>query len=535
MKREFVKKLSFIVCTLIFPEFLQAAGTYYNGNYTGLQNRYRQSAGFQASSYQPGQGRPMNISNTGYNSFGMRQYTNGYQRTNNYLNNGQNGRFGYQNKNLNRSNNSKNINDNKKFILNAGLSREIGTWNVEMKETGSILTYNNLSWNVFSANVGYSFDAGDVKLKIDGGLKYGLQSGSSSMVDDDITKGGPNGTKWYDEHGNLLAQTYVPTLSIGTSSNGNQFGLNFGLGFQDIFKLGKANFTPSFGYRIFKHKLQTSKNYGLAIERTENCKNINGEKQCDTILVAVGTDGQKYFITKVYDKDGNQTNINIPNQTLLDINSGNSYYFSQPGISHLYDTYWNGLYLAMDMNYEINENNNVDGRLELGLPSYYSQGSQPYRRDWQNPKSVEDSKSIFGAIHFGLKSNYNTNISDNVMLSIGFTYDYYSVDGANAKTYLNSEHYNNRYKSIEDHWKNGGHNLDDLKNDLDLGAERKKSTSPYYTMDSAVFNTLVNYKLEYKYLKRVESECKGWVCSVDNEISSFYKSMGIRAGIKVKF
>ena len=64
MQREFIKKILFIVCTSVFPNFLLAAGTYYNGNYTGLQNRYRQSAGFQASSYQPGQGRPMNISNT---------------------------------------------------------------------------------------------------------------------------------------------------------------------------------------------------------------------------------------------------------------------------------------------------------------------------------------------------------------------------------------------------------------------------------------------------------------------------------------
>ena len=159
MQREFIKKILFIVCTSVFPNFLLAAGTYYNGNYTGLQNRYRQSAGFQASSYQPGQGRPMNISNTGYNSFGMRQYSNGYQRTNNYLNSVQAGRFGYQNQNSSRStNNSKNTNDNKKFILNAGLSREMGTWNAEMKEAGSILTYNNISWNVFSANGTYSFE-----------------------------------------------------------------------------------------------------------------------------------------------------------------------------------------------------------------------------------------------------------------------------------------------------------------------------------------------------------------------------------------
>ncbi len=521
MQREFIKKILFIVCSSVFPNFLLAAGTYYNGNYTGLQNRYRQSAGFQASSYQPGQGRPMNISNTGYNSFGMRQYSNGYQRTNNYLNSGQAGRFGYQNQNSSRStNNSKNTNDNKKFILNAGLSREMGTWNVEMKEAGSILTYNNLSWNVFSANGTYSFDAGDVKLKIDGSLKYGLQSGSSSMVDDDVTKGGLLGTLWKDDDGNKLDQSYITALSVGTSSDGSQFGLNIGLGFQDVFKLGKANFTPSFGYRIFKHKLQTSKNYGLAVERTSKCKEVNGEKQCDVVLVAIDEHGKKTILKRI---NTYQKKIeNFPNDT-KDLDTGNTYYFYQPGITHLYDTSWNGLYLAVDMNYEINENNNVDGRLELGLPSYYSQGSQPYRRDWQNPKSIEDSKPIFGAVHLGLKSNYNTNVSDNIMLSVGFTYDYYSVDGANARTYLNSEYYKNREQDIINEWKKVK-----LLSELTDG----DYSSPTF---KALSNELKNLKFEYKSLKKIENDCKGWVCSMDNEVSSFYKSMGIRAGIKIKF
>lgn len=517
-----MKKLLFVVLTSISPELLLAAGTYYNGNYTGIQNRYNQPAGFQANSYQPGQNRNFNSINTNYNTFGTRQYSNGYQRTNNYMNYSQNNRY-QQNQNFSNNNTApQRSSDNKKITLNAGLSREIGTWNMEMKEAGSILSYNNLSWNVFSANAGYSFNAGDIKLKIDGGLKYGLQSGSSSMIDDDITKGGIGGTKWIDQNdpNKILEESSIAALSIGKSEDGNQFGLNIGLGFQDVFKIGKANFTPSFGYRIFKHKLQTNKNYGLSIERTtKNCIEVNGEKQCDIVLVAVDNNGSKTILNRSkvnYD----YSITNLPGG-INDLDAGNTYYFSQPGVSHIYETSWNGLYLAMDMLYEINPYNNVDGRLEIGLPSYFSEGSQPYRKDWKNPKSVEDSKEIFGALHLGFSSNYNTNINDNVMLSIGFTYDYYSVNGANAKTFLSSDFYNGKINEIEQLWTGDPAKLKD-----------NNFSGPDFT---GLDNKQKNLKYAYKSLKSNMDACKSWVCSADNEVISFYKSMGIRAGIKVKF
>ena len=38
-----------------------------------------------------------------------------------------------------------------------------------------------------------------------------------------------------------------------------------------------------------------------------------------------------------------------------------------------------------------------------------------------------------------------------------------------------------------------------------------------------------------KNVKDLQSECPGWVCKVDNEIESIYKSMGIHVGIQAKF
>jgi hypothetical protein len=104
--------------------------------------------------------------------------------------------------------------------------------------------------------------------------------------------------------------------------------------------------------------------------------------------------------------------------------------------------------LALDMLYDINQNNSVNAYLEVGLPSYTATGDQPYRFDWEHPKSVEDSSGVGSAFHLGLGANWTTALTDNVALSVGVTYDYYTVSDADAKTYLNGEYYNDIYNQM---------------------------------------------------------------------------------------
>ena len=126
--------------------------------------------------------------------------------------------------------------------------------------------------------------------------------------------------------------------------------------------------------------------------------------------------------------------------------------------------------------------------LEFGLPTYKSVGNQPYRIDWAHPTSVEDKGGLGDAWHLGLNAMWSTSISDSAMLSVGMTYDYYSVKGADATTYLNAGYYQ------------------DL---LDAG---------YITED------------EYN-----EYASAGWKVESKGEIESIYKSIGIHVGVNVKF
>ena len=154
----------------------------------------------------------------------------------------------------------------------------------------------------------------------------------------------------------------------------------------------------------------------------------------------------------------------------------------------------------------INQNNAVNGRIELGFPGYTSVGDQPYRFDWQHPKSVEDTAGMFGAIHFGAGFNWTTAITDSVALSLGMTYDYYSVSSADAKTYLNVGYYENWYNDIL-----ADYDSEDAMLDPDTG-------------DPTAIN-----------IKDLLAQCPNGVCTTNGEIESFYKSLGIRVGINAKF
>ncbi len=489
-----MKKVSLLALMLV-PFAANAAGTYYSG-YTGVyQSPQSPYAAQTYASRQSGYANRYNTSssytsryNTGTQNAGAQRATTGTATTGaTTQNTASNARTG--------------------FWLDAGITHQIGQWHMEMNQSGSILSYDNLAWNVFDLSAGYAFNAGNTTLQFDAGLQYGMQWGESPMYDDDISNGGFLVTTWVDanNNNNVIGDQIGHAMSIGTSQGGNMLGFNVGFGLTDIFKIGNITFTPSIGYRYLKYKVETENNYGLSVDTTA-CFQVDGsdEIQCDPAIVVNLSDGKQQIIWRGDINDS----MDVPGNA-TSINTGSTYYYHQPGVSHSYETTWAGPYIAMDMNYLINQNNSVNGRIELGFPGYASTGDQPYRFDWAHPKSVEDEAGMFSAFHFGAGANWVTAITDSVALSLGVTYDYYTVGDVDAKTYLNGNFYTDWYNQI-------------LNSDPWLGDE------------TAMLNpdggdaTAIN-------IKNLESECPGWVCSTSGEIESFYKSLGVRVGINAKF
>lgn len=488
------------------PIAANAAGTYYNGNYQSPQQQRYNNAAYSSQ-------------RAGYNTGGYSNYNNynNYNNANSAVRYNAGGNWGgsqqqnqqpqqaarnTQNQGRTQTTNQSNGSG---FFLNAGLSKEYAQWRFEMKESNSILHYDNIDWYVFDINGGYNFDLGNTKLRLDAGFKYGMQSGEANMIDDDITNGGFLLVSWYDTQNKFIGDQIGHALSVGTSKDGSMMGFNIGVGLPDFFNVGNVRFTPSIGYRYFKYKLETKKNYGLSVD-TAACVQVPGsdEIQCNPAIVIRYNNGTESILWEVADE--NKDGFWDVAAGIDGIDPGQTYYYEQPGTSHSYDVDWSGPYLALDMDYIINQNNAVNGRVELGLPAYKSTGDQPYRFDWAHPTSVEDSAGIGDAFHIGLGANWSTAITDTVSLSIGVTYDYYTVSGADAKTYLNGTYYNDLYQQRVDAW---GDKADDI-----LGENG----------DQIAIN-----------IKNLESECPGWVCNSSGEIESFYKSMGIRVGINALF
>lgn len=467
----------------LFPAISGAAGTYYNGSL------------YQSSRY----------GNQGfYNTYGAGS--------------------GYQNKSIQQKRYSKTVTkkkstDNSKsvkqgFVLDAGLSHEMANWKFDMNNAGSKLQYNDLDWNVIYGQGTYYFgDSTPMQIKV--GAKYGKQYSESSMIDDDISNNGYISMNWADESGNIFAQQTGHALSVGKSSGGSEFGFNAEFGLTDAFTMGRIKVTPAVGYRYLKYKLSTKQNYGITIDILESSSIINclevqaGEIQCTPFLSFADSAGNITGLGGfLRDEDGNLVVDSLGN-FIIEIPAGSSrvdvggtYYYEQSGTSHSYETSWAGPYVALNMEYDINASNILNGAIELGLPIYNSKGDQPYRYDWEHPTSVEDKAEMGDAYHFGLNAGWTSVVSDNVSLSLGFTFDYYKVSDATAKTYLNKSYYQGILDEYEDAY-NAGHEFTDE--------------------ESQYFDDLLALKSQ------------GWVQEDKKEINSIYKSMGIRAGISVKF
>ncbi len=476
----------------LMPVIAGAAGTYYNSGLYQNPQRYGSNAGGYYNSYGSNKGND----NRAMQNMGTQKYTK------------------QKSKQVERNNTTK-----QGFQFGAYFSHEFANWDFEMKEAGSKLRYDNVVWNVIGADGAYYFGS-SLPMQIKFGARYGKQFGETSMLDDDISSG-PYG---YEDYAIGRVSGYA--MSVGTSDNGTQMGFNASLGLTDFFSVGRAKLTPSIGYRYLKYELSTKNNSGLTMDVFDgnsahpyvNCIEVGGETQCDPYVAFVNAGGQLVATGRVINTDGSLSEYIVApaGETIAGVSLGDTYYYHQVGTSHKYETEWAGPYLALDMEYAINNNNMVNAGIEFGLPMYTSKGDQPYRIDWAHPTSVEDKGKFGKAYHLGLSALWSTALSDSTMLSLGMTYDYYRVNDAKASTYLNGDYYQEVY--------------DYYKEIYDTYAEAIAAGTTLTDEQQAEYKSVTAQVASLKAQKDA-----GWKIESDNEIKSIYSSMGIRVGLNVKF
>lgn len=518
-----MRKISgFFVCLsmgIILPVVAGAAGTYYS---TGSQQRSYSSYAEQ---------RKATTQNSGYKNYANPNVR--YSTSGNVV--------GQQTRSVQVAKQQptqiQSPSNKKGFYMGLGITHESAMWEFEMQQAGSKLHYDNIGWNVLDINAGYKFDT-KLPFQIDAGFRYGMQSSESTMVDDDITRGGFIESEWIAEDKSWDAYQIGHALSIGTSKDGNMLGFNVGVGLTDVFKIGNLRITPSIGYRYLKYKLHTESNYGMSIDTIDTEQNCfvdgSGETQCGPMLLFFRADagtitsetvGSVKYIDLNDDDVDDIVGVIVPDGYVSSngyyVSTENTYYYQQPGNSHEYDVTWAGPYIALDMDYEINQNNAANMRVELGFPGYKAEGDQPYRPDWQHPKSVEDEAKMFGALHLGLAANWMTAITDTVSLSLGVTYDYYKTSKADATTYFDSAYYMPTYNALLADWV--------------AFTEKDVATAERYMLNGGFEKDGETYGAEPAAVYINGLRNNGWKETIAEEIKSVYRSLGVRIGVAVKF
>lgn len=494
----------------LLPVVAGAAGTYYNGNlYQNPQARYGAMTGNGGGFYNNyGGGR----------GYGQNMVMQSMGTSKNTTTNAQTTRMTTTKQATSQS-------QKQGFRLGVDVEHEFANWNFEMNQTGSKLHYDNLRWNIVNGEAAYYF-GGSTPMQIKIGGRYGVQYDESSMNDDDISNGG---TWFFYSDGST--QRGTPSLSVGTSKDGTQYGFNASFGLTDFLNLGHVKITPSIGYRYFKYKVKTKNNNGLRIDIINNqatlvnCLDRDGEILCEPFIGFVNSSGDIVgYGHLATDTDGafildNTNSYVVENVDQPYINVGNTYYYEQPGVSHSYETEWAGPYIALDMEYQINNDNFVNAGLEFGLPIYESKGDQPYRIDWVHPNSIEDKGDFGDAIHLGFNAMWSTALSDSVMLSLGMTYDYYRVKDVDAKTHLSAAWYEPDYEVLVSEY-----------NAVKVAYDAAVAGG---SLDQDLADEMAYYSAELAEWSAIRAA--GWTTELKNEIESVYKSMGIRLGLNVKF
>ncbi|MDR0449560.1 MAG: hypothetical protein LBG89_03855 [Rickettsiales bacterium] len=440
-----MKKILFgFIGAIVSFSAVHAAGTYYNYG----ANSYGNYANSQASGVQNRAGQQNRMSQQFGAGGGYSQYSPQGQQQ--YLpQNQQASRFGGQQAQQQQQNNNGGQIFGNGFTLTAHAGYDNSDFGFSMNETQSEINFNNMTWMKFGGTAGYEFAVGGVKLEVKGGFEIGSQGESGSITDDDMSQGGV-----FVGYAGFNQTPSAPTISLYSPAvNGNQpvyFGVSqliFGVGEQgqgtslgafasigmgDGFQIGESvKIKPSVGYRHEQFKaigqnMMTMAVQALIVDDREIGLLKDVATNCNGCQIVLTIDGETYFFggwVEGFDDYGEPFFLTLSEAAYLE------------GVTHEYNVSWSGPFLATDIEMKTAQNSGFNLRLELGFPGYTAEADQPYRADWAHPTSIKDSAPIFSGLHYGLNLKYTAGLTDNIAVNLGWNWDYYKVDGADAETF----------------------------------------------------------------------------------------------------
>lgn len=350
--------------------------------------------------------------------------------------------------------------DEPNFVLAVDYARKYAKFGFQTG-VNSRLEWNDMIFNEIGVNAQYNFDVRGVDMFAFGEYRYGSLGDHGLSMDYDLE---PYDWK-YPDYG-------LFTISMGDMSGKTNY-MRFGIGARHIWDISGWKLSPSFGYEIFNHDLKMSDhlypNPGIYLPlMTQYGDYVYGDTSGNYYSVPQGTAvPDDYYqvcmspedIKVVYagadrspqvtvDQNGNLVLVTGDYQTIWGdlpwgVGPGECVIIGGDGptiiegTTHIYNTKWQGLFVGLEVEKQMTFADKLRFYAQVGLPSYYAEGTWPNRTDWQqNPSFIDEGRN--GSYSYQLEMEYTYTMSNRLQLSIKAETNFYRVGKVGGELYVAS-------------------------------------------------------------------------------------------------
>ncbi|MCL1892405.1 MAG: hypothetical protein FWF97_03930 [Alphaproteobacteria bacterium] len=339
------------------------------------------------------------------------------------------------------------------WVLSASYTRRFADFQFKTG-VNSVLEWSNMLFNEIGVRLDSNFKVKDYDLFAYGEYRHGTMSSGGFSIDYDLEP--------YDYRD--------PDIGIFTISVGQQTGktdyMRFGFGAKHIWDLAGWKLSPSIGYEIFKHNLQMSDhlypNPAVYIPLLNQFGDYIFGDGAGSFINVDPRDAQYFVDNGWYQVCLSPEDIKVaasgdPSGIPVVVDNGNGTFglltqdydplwmylpwgvgpgecviiggdgpIMVQGVTHIYNTTWSGLFLGLEAEKQMTHNDKLRFYVQVGMPSYNSEGIWPNRTDWQQHPSFID-KGNNGAYSYLAEMEYNYRLSERLQLALKVDMNFFHV------------------------------------------------------------------------------------------------------------
>jgi len=340
------------------------------------------------------------------------------------------------------------------WVISGGYTRRSADFEFQTG-VNSILTWDNMIINELGLRVDKNFNLRDVPLFAFGEYRQGTIASGGMSTDYDLAP-----YDWSQPHIGIF------TISVGGMSGDTNY-MRLGIGARNVWNFAGWQFSPSFGYEIFRHNLSMHDhiypNPGIYLPLlTDTGAYVFGDQFGDFHSVMPGTTPPSDWYQVCLSPEDIWVAVVGPNgQPIINTDGTLAMTVYNPiwghvpwgvgpgeciiiggdgpiivhGTTHIYNTTWSGLFIGLEIEKQMTFTDKLRFYFQLGMPNYHAEGVWPNRTDWQQNPSFIDAGSN-GAYSYHAEMEYLYQISERMQLSLRADTNFFYVGQIPGELYV---------------------------------------------------------------------------------------------------